>query len=273
MKHFFLHDDFIPRTDCSIGAAVIGAVGSIGGAFMSSKGAKDAAEAQAAAAAQATAAQREMFNLSREQLQPFIDAGKGVLPGLTNWVNPNAASSPLASLLKLTTPGADMSAALAQTPGYQFTLDQGLRTVNNALAARGLAGPGGALARGSADYATGLAQNTWGNVVGNLLNTYNAGASTMQNVAGLGGNAASSLTGAAGQTGQGIANNMIGAGNAQAGASIASGNAWGGAMSNIGNSFGNQYTLNTLRGLMPNSGGGLYNTAAGPSSISAWYNA
>jgi hypothetical protein len=50
----------------------------------------------------------------------------------------------------------------------------GQKAVNNSLAARGLAGPGGALARGSADYATGLASNTWQSVVNSLLGTYQA---------------------------------------------------------------------------------------------------
>ncbi len=50
-------------------------------------------------------------------------------------------------------------AELVQTPGYKFTLNQGLRSVQNSAAARGL-GTSGAALKGAADYATGLADNT-----------------------------------------------------------------------------------------------------------------
>jgi hypothetical protein len=56
--------------------------------------------------------------------------------------------------------GADQQAALAKTPGYQFTLDQGLRGVANQEAAKGRGVSGNELA-GAATYATGLANNTF----------------------------------------------------------------------------------------------------------------
>ena len=51
-------------------------------------------------------------------------------------------------------------AQLEQTPGYQFTKQQGLQAVQNSAAARGL-GISGASMRGAADYATGLANRTY----------------------------------------------------------------------------------------------------------------
>lgn len=49
---------------------------------------------------------------------------------------------------------------LENTPGYQFTLQQGLESTQNSAAARGLANSGAAL-KGAATYATGLANDTY----------------------------------------------------------------------------------------------------------------
>jgi hypothetical protein len=51
-------------------------------------------------------------------------------------------------------------AQLEQTPGYQFTRDQGLKMTQSAAAARGL-GVSGASLKGAATYATGLANTTY----------------------------------------------------------------------------------------------------------------
>jgi len=57
-------------------------------------------------------------------------------------------------------PGQMTQAELEATPGYQFTRDQGLKSVQNAAAARGL-GVSGAALKGAATYATGLADKTY----------------------------------------------------------------------------------------------------------------
>jgi hypothetical protein len=49
---------------------------------------------------------------------------------------------------------------LAQTPGYQFTLDQGLLAAQNGYAAQGL-GSSGAAEKGAINYASGLASTTY----------------------------------------------------------------------------------------------------------------
>lgn len=51
-------------------------------------------------------------------------------------------------------------AELEQTPGYQFTRQQGLQAVQNSAAARGL-GVSGAALKGAATFATGLADSTY----------------------------------------------------------------------------------------------------------------
>src|ERR1700693_3732490 len=230
---------------------------------------QNAAKAQTQAAQLASQTQQGMFNTTQANLQPFIQAGRGGIPNLQSFINPNDpnstfgkyqawndpnnpnstfgkyqawndpnnSNSPLAALMKLTMPGADMSATLAQTPGYQFQMDQANRAMNNSLAARGWGGSAGAVAKGAATYATGLAQSNWQSIVQELLNTYGAGnagmgnlftqgnqglgnvftqgTSALQNFAGMGGNAAAGLGNNAVQTGGQIGGNLIGARHAQ----------------------------------------------------------
>lgn len=241
---------------CSVAVAIIGAGALSAGASMF--GANEATKAQEQASQNATNAQMSMFNTAQGELQPFIDAGSGEISNLQSFINPSNASSPLASLLKLTTPGADMTSTLEQTPGFQFANTYGQKAVRNALAARGLGGPGGPLAKASAQYAEGLAGNTWQNVVNALTNTFNTAVTPMQNLVNTGAGAAGTLTGAATQTGGQIGSNMIGAGNAAAGADIASANAVGG----IGNSVTSGLLLNKLLG-GNGANAGLYGTIGG----------
>lgn len=241
---------------CSVAAAILGggalaAGGAIGGSLIG-------ANAQTTAAQNATNAQLNMFNTSKNALQPFIDAGSSGIDSLKGWLDQSNESSPLNALMKLTTPGANaaqMGATLAQTPGYQFTEDRGLRAVNNALAARGLGGSGGAVAKGAADYTTGLAQGTWQNVVNALQNMFASGAGAKQNFVNTGAGSAGTLTGAATNVGGQVGSNLIGAGNATAGAATGIGSAIG----NLGSTASTAAIIQQLLG----KGGAGNDLAAG----------
>lgn len=255
MRKHFAFEDFKPERNCFVAAAILGA-GALG-AGASIYGASTASGAQTAASQAALKQQQHMFEVAQNALSPFIQAGQGGIGNLTNWLDPNSGSSPLAALLKLVMPGANMSETLAQTPGYQFTEDRGLRGVNNALAARGLAGSGGAVAKGAGEYVTGLANNTWQSVVEKLLSTFGAGLGGMQGLVNTGANSAGNLAGGAIASGNAQAGTQIGIGNAQGGAATAIGNAVGG----FGNSVGTAALVNNLTSRTPPaSTGGLYGT-------------
>jgi hypothetical protein len=193
-----------------------------------------------------------MYAQNKALLNPYVQAGTNQLTQQQALLDPNNSSGTLAQLLKLTTPGADQSATLAQTPGYQFTQGQGLLAVNNALAARGLGGSGGAVARGAANYTTGLAQNTWQNVVQALQSTYNSQLQGGQNLINTGMQAGSSLAGVGQNTANAISGAQGYAGNAQA----AGYNAIGGAVNNA--AYPSSLALNQLT-----SQGGLYGNIGG----------
>lgn len=195
-----------------IGASVIGA----GGVALASS---SAAGAQQKAAQQASQTQQSMFNQAAGYDQPFIQGGQQAYGTLNDLLGVGGSGN-----------STQMQDTLNNLPGYQFTLNQGLKSTQNAAAARGLADSGAAL-KGAATYATGLANSNYGNYVNQL-----------QNSATIGANAASSLSGNSVQTGANIGANQIGAGNAQAAATNATGNAIAGGA----NSLSQYYTLNNL---------------------------
>lgn len=235
-----------------IGSGLIGAGASI---FGSSK----AADAQTNAANAAIANQRQMYGLNQAQLQPFINAGAGQIGNQQALLDPNNASGPLAALMKLTMPGADMSAELAKTPGYQFSLGQGLRASNNQLAARGLGGSGGAVAKGAANFAEGLAGNTWQSVVAALQNQFTSQAGAGQNLINSGQGAASALAGVGTNTANQISGSLTQAGTAQA----AGYNAIGSGVQGVAGSVPSALLLKQImaqnnRPETPNQPGGVY---------------
>ncbi len=269
--------DFDPedRLYCSIAAAVLGAGALSAGASIF--GASKAADAQTSAAQASIANQQAMYQSNKGILSPFINAGAGGIQNLQNWTDPTSTTNPLSSLLRLTTPGADQSAALQQTPGYQFSAQQGTRAALNALAARGLGGSPGAIAKGVGGYVSGLASNTWQNVVNALMGVQGQETGALQGLVNTGTTAGSALAGVGVNTGNQISGSLTGAGNAQA----ASYNAIGGAVGNAANSIPSAYLLNQLTSNNGNpayGGNGIYggnssNPLAGlnPSDYGAGY--
>jgi hypothetical protein len=137
---------------------------------------------------------------------------------------------------------------LESTPGYQFTLNQGLKSTQNSYAANGLASSGAA-SKGAASYATGLAQSTYNQQLQNYLTQNQQIANLLYMPVQTGANAANTLTGAALGTGQGIANSLTGGGNAIAGAATGGANALTGGVNTA-----LQYQL--IQQLLASRGGG-----------------
>lgn len=196
-----------------IGSAIIGGVSS-------AVGANSAAKAQTKAAEAASKTQLDMFGQAKQVLQPYTNAG-------TTGINR------LIELLPgLTTPVSMTQEDLEATPGYKFTLAQGLKAVQNSAAARGL-GSSGAAIKGGAEYATGLSDSTYNTRFEQELANRQKILDALSASINPGVQAGSALAGDAITTGTNVGSNQIGAGNAKAGAAIATGNAIG----SIGNSL------------------------------------
>lgn len=217
-----------------VATAIVGSA--VVGGLATAYGANKAAEAQTNAANTAANTSLGMYNTTRQDLAPFRQIGTTASDMLTT------------KLSDLTSPIVMDQATLEKTPGYQFNLTQGLKSVQNSAAARGLGSSGAAL-KGAATFATGLAdstyQNQFNNAVTNQTNAYNR----LKGLIDTGENAAAQ-TGTAGTAAANTAANaQIGAGNAQAAAA----NATGASIANVANNVGGYYAY---KGLYGGSGNG-----------------
>ena len=218
--------------------AIIGAAAISGGA--QAFGASQAADAQSSAAQASAAQQSAMFQQTQANLNPFIQNGTTSMYQLGSLIGTNGGGNPLTAPLTKPFTAAD----LENTPGYQFTRDQGLQAVQNGFAAKGL-GDSGAAMKGAAQYATGLASTTYNQQLQNYLAQNSQIFNMLQGQSTQGSNAATGLGSQSAQVGQNVGNSLIAAGNGQA----AGYNGMGAAVSNSANQLGGMaynYATNPL---------------------------
>jgi hypothetical protein len=175
-------------------AAAAGIAGAVGG-VASAAGSLFGGSKGSAGSGQSAYLQALEMNQNIVNTQPFISAGGAAAGQLQNMLASGQLGTPMdmsgqptAAQVPQYTGGPPPQfswnptmAGLAQTPGYQFTLQQGLLGTQNAAAAQGL-GVSGAALKGAAGYATGLANSTYNqqlnnaeSIYGNQLAGYNAG--------------------------------------------------------------------------------------------------
>lgn len=254
----------------AIGGIAAG-VGAIGGAMISSSASKSAANTEASAANKATDLQNQQWQQTQANMKPYLQLGNSAMSPLLTAMGYKTSqnadgsysfggvdpSNPLQQTF--TAPTADQA---AQTPGYQFTLQQGLKATQNSAAARGL-GTSGAALKGASTYASGLADSTYNDVYQRALNTFNTNYSSaannvnrLSNLVGNGQNAAGSQGALGAQTTANIGNTITSGANAQAAGTIGSANALTSALGSMGNNA-------MLYGMLQNNAG-----SAGGSSVS-----
>lgn len=220
-----------------VAVAIIGGGALIGGAA-SAIGSSAAARAQTNAGNQANDRLNAQYAQTRSDLMPYQQAGQQGLNDLQSRMG------------ELSSPFNMSQSALEATPGYQFNLSQGEKSVNNALGARGLLNSG-AVMKGASSFATGLANSTYMDQFNmdqmNKQNGYNK----LMGMSQLGENAAAQ-TGAFGAQAAGqVSNNLIGIGNAQAAGAMGVANGIG----SIGNTISQYYGMKSLMG---GSSGGIF---------------
>lgn len=229
-------------------AALIGggisAAGSLASGIIGSSAAQSAAATQAAAAQGATALQGQIYQTNYDLLSPFVQVGQGAERALQT------------ELPSLTAPFQPTQAQLAQTPGYQFTLQQGLQATQNAYAAQGLGSSGPAL-KGAANYAEGLAGTTYQQQFQNYLAQNQQIYNMLANLSGQGISAGGALAGVGVQAGQGISNTLTSGAAATAAGTVGSANALTNALSGVTGSAGNTALLLALNnaGMFGGTGG------------------
>lgn len=142
-------------------AAAAAAGATVVGSVISANATKDAAKTAANEQDKALANQEATTAATTNRLQPFVDVGTNDADPFSKFYQTTADQAGNAwNLAQNNIPGSMTQSQLEATPGYQFSLSQGLRSVQNAAAAKGL-GVSGAALQGAATYATGLANQTY----------------------------------------------------------------------------------------------------------------
>lgn len=221
----------------------------VGSAVVGGVAANMAAGKQADAADSAADAQTQAASQMRSDLEPYSTFGQKAMNPLMWALGYNDASgswagSPDSPLLEKF--NFDPS-NLANTPGYQFAYQQGLRGVQNQLSSQGL-GLSGAQIKGAETFATGLANQTYGDQYNRALSTFNTNyqsaannANRLMSVVGLGQNSAAQQGQASMQGANNAGNYQTQAANAQASGIMGTANA-------VNNGVGNYLTYNALYG-------------------------
>ena len=270
-----------------ITAAGVGAAASVASAGASIGGQIAGAGKSAGGAQQNQYLQALQMNQNIARTDPFVTAGQIAvqqLPGAVG-VPMDLSGQPRVGDMPQFSWNPTM-AGLEQTPGYQFTLQQGLQATQSNAAARGL-GVSGAALQGAANYATGLASATYNQQLTNAINQYNAklagftagqGAyqnqfndywsnqqnrfNQLQNIASLGANSATGLGTQTTQSGTNIGN-----------AAQAAGQYQGAGLANAGNALAGTINSPAVQNLLTGggtgannqsvTGGGIFNSFSG----------
>lgn len=240
-------------------AAAIGvsAAAGLAGSAMSASASKSAANTQAQAAQDAAGLQWQQFQQLQQNLQPYMQLGTDSIGGL---------QSQLGKLGGMNFSFNPTQQQLEQTPGYQFTLQQGMKNTNNALAAKGL-NLSGAQAKGLANYTTGLADQTYQQQYQNALQQFmtNYGVNSDQynrlsGLVGLGQNAAAGVGNAGLQTANSAGNYLTSGANASAAGTIGAANAASAGLGSLGGS-GLLYSLMKNNNPGSSGAGGIYGSS------------
>lgn len=179
--------------------ALIGAGASIIGGLMGKSSADKAAAAQTAAANKALKLQKQMWETSRADMMPWLDAGRKALATYTGQLD-----------------GTGDPNAFKTTPGYEFRVKQGETGVMNNLAALGMKNSGKAL-KALESFRQGIASQEYGTWMDRLAGVSGTGQQTSNSMAGYGANAANSMAGSIQDAGQARASGYVGGANAMMG--------------------------------------------------------
>ncbi len=243
-----------------VGTAISAGIG-LYSASKQAKASKSAASTEAASADRASQVQEDMYNQTRTDQQPWLKSGTAALNNL-NWlmgITPQASTSqpgttpdqynftggaaespytPEEGLNKDIGAYGSLSKSFGLSdfytdPGYQFSLDQGRKSIQASAAANGGLYSGAtmkALQTYGQNTAAGQYQTAYERYNTNQSNLFNR----LSGMAGTGQQSAQSLGATGANTANQIGNNLTSAGSAQAAGQMGSANAWSTGLQNFG---------------------------------------
>ena len=267
-------------------AGLVGAGASIFNGIEGSSAAKTASSQEVAQQNQALDFQKQVFAQQQANQAPYLAAGSTSLGQLmTALGNGTCGAGSLGAVPQFT--GSFTAPTLAdaqQTPGYQFTAQQGSKGILEGAAAAGGAISGGTL-KALDSFNTGLADSTYNDVFNRALQTYNTGLqgyqaqlqgyqtaanaqqqefSQMFAPAQLGENATANINQTGTQVSQNVGNLMSQIGQSEAAGTVGSANAITSGVSGAANSASQTLLLSQLLPLL--RAGGATPAGTGPGS-------
>lgn len=204
-----------------------------GGALLSGSMQADAAgyatDMQDEASRRSDATNRYAYDTTRSDNMPALDARNQSLNRMRELlgISDNKSASGFGSL-----GGRINLGDVTNEAGYKFGLDQGLKTQQNVLGARGMRNSGAAIkagARYGTDYATTKYDNAFNREVANRSAQLNP----LQSLAGLGQTGASTVANAGQNYANNVGANATNLGNAQGAGAMAQGNIWGNTINQL----------------------------------------
>lgn len=228
--------------------------------FFSFLGSVISSNDQASSAKKATQVEKQMYDETVAREQPYVTAGNNALAALQYGMGltPNTGTAPSGAPAYGSLSASFDPSKLAQTPGYQWTLQQGEQALQDSASATGGVG-GGNMLKALQQYGQGLASTTYQQQFQDYLTQQAQQFGQLQTIAGSGQNAAAGLGALGSQTASSIASNITGAGNAQAAGVVGGTNALTGGI----NSLASTYLLANL------GSSGAAATSAGASTAAA----
>ena len=215
--------------------AAFGAVASIAGGLLGSKGSSDAADAQKQAAREQIAYQKWLFEQQTALQAPFREAGLSgqdrylTLLGLKSPTSNNALDPDFGKYA-----GEFTADKFQADPGYAFRLSEGMKALDRQAAARGGLISGNAL-KAAGEYGQQSASDEYTNAYNRYYNDRNQLLNPLGNLAGMAQNATNQVQQAGSQMGQNVNNAYGDLGNARASSYASQAQAWGNALNQLGN--------------------------------------
>lgn len=226
------------------GASIIGGGISAYGAYKASKEQSKAAGLAADAIRDSSGQQLSLYNQSRGDQQPYMEAGKGAVMSLAQLYGLNGANGGQPY-------GPESVEAFKRSPDYDFAFKEGLRATNFGAAGKGMLKSGNAI-RGAIDYGQGAATQNFGNYHNHLME-----------LARLGQGSAGQLTAAGAATGGQLGQSAGALSQAIMGKGAADASGWVGGTNAINGAIGGASNNLMLYNLLNNKGGSVYGAAGG----------
>jgi len=202
--------------------AIVGGGATLASGYLQGEAAKSAAETSAAGMRAASDTNRQMFDITNENLRPYREQGQVSLKDL------------IARMPELTKAYTAEDFNQGIDPGYQFRLAQGQKALENQYN-RGGGLVSGNVMQGMQDYTQGQASQEFANAFGrnttNQTNIFNR----LKGIADMGLGAAGTTANAATSAGQTIGSAQIGAANAEAAGQVGQAKAYGNTLQGMAN--------------------------------------